>query len=559
MSHVIPYLQRRSTGYYYRQRVPNQLRVVLGKTEIVLSLNTTNRKTANARAISVLASVHDLFNEVRLMVGDLSHTEAQEIAERWKKRALNVDFENRLAGRPDPTSLEDLNQQLLQLRNQIRTGVFHPPSVDIIDIARQHGLNLKPDTQSWRRLGYYLMCSHMDLYEEMKRRSDPKTPHLMQFYEDDGVDSTSPSLTISEALRGWETDGQSNPKTIAEWRTRIRHFIDLKGNMPVTEISTTDIRDLKDAYKQLPRKLKQPEYQYPLPDIIKTYSNRSVERLSASSINKNLSAIKSVLGWCVNNGYISSNPASGISVPAPKINRNQRLPFSPDDLKAIFEQSPVFRDSQRPMGGAGEAAYWLPVLALYTGCRIEELGQLSIDNVRTQGDIIYLDINPFGDGQSIKSQSSLRRVPLHKDVIGFGFMEYVASIAAKGYQDLFPHIQSRCTKRTAAFSKWVNRYLRKDCGIDDSRKVFHSFRHTFKDACREARIPKDQHDALTGHSMGSNVGDRYGNGYNLETLNDAIQKIRYEDLVIPDWSDRPKKPNHTLAMSDRIQCHSRIS
>jgi hypothetical protein len=32
--------------------------------------------------------------------------------------------------------------------------------------------------------------------------------------------------------------------------------------------------------------------------------------------------------------------------------------------------------------------------------------------------------------------------------------------------------------------------------------VFHSFRHSFKDACRRAAIPEEIHDAITRHSGG---------------------------------------------------------
>ena len=58
--------------------------------------------------------------------------------------------------------------------------------------------------------------------------------------------------------------------------------------------------------------------------------------------------------------------------------------------------------------------------------------------------------------------------------------------------------------------------------------VFHSLRHTFKDLCRNALIPRDLHHALTGHSNpgeASNVGDEYGDGYALEIKLEQMSKI----------------------------------
>jgi hypothetical protein len=56
----------------------------------------------------------------------------------------------------------------------------------------------------------------------------------------------------------------------------------------------------------------------------------------------------------------------------------------------------------------------------------------------------------------------------------------------------------------------------------DPRKVFHSFRHAFKDACRACGIHEEISDALTGHS-GGGVGRTYGGQYPLKPLAKAIK------------------------------------
>jgi integrase len=43
----------------------------------------------------------------------------------------------------------------------------------------------------------------------------------------------------------------------------------------------------------------------------------------------------------------------------------------------------------------------------------------------------------------------------------------------------------------------------------DTTRVFHSFRHSFKDGLRAAAVGEDLNDALTGHSNAS-VGRSYG-------------------------------------------------
>ena len=123
---------------------------------------------------------------------------------------------------------------------------------------------------------------------------------------------------------------------------------------------------------------------------------------------------------------------------------------------------------------------------------------------------------------------------MHPRLIELGWLDYVSAVRVQGHKELFPHVRSATGKRTAAFSKWVNKYLRAKCGIVDHRKVFHSFRHTFKDACREAGLPRDVHNALTGHTTGS-VDEGYGLGFSIRVLSEAIESINYLGLSIPSW------------------------
>ena len=82
----------------------------------------------------------------------------------------------------------------------------------------------------------------------------------------------------------------------------------------------------------------------------------------------------------------------------------------------------------------------------------------------------------------------------------------------------------------ARLVEWWGRYARQKANIVDPRKVFHSFRHTFKDAYRACHIPEEVHDALTGHS-GGGVGRSYvGLHYPLVPLVEAMKKLRYPGL-----------------------------
>jgi integrase len=200
-------------------------------------------------------------------------------------------------------------------------------------------------------------------------------------------------------------------------------------------------------------------------------------------------------------------------------------------LSRLFEQQTRFK------AGAGEAQFWLPILSLYHGFRAGELCQLDrADLVHREG-IACLRIRPSeddedGPGKSMKTEESIRTVPLHKKVIELGFLEYVKTL--KGSK-MFPQIEPDTRGRWSGhFSKWFGRY-RRSIGLDQRWTDFHSFRHSFKTAAKGADIPEEIHDAISGHDSGS-VGRTYGS-VPIPRLKRELDKIEF-DIPIPNW----KKP-----------------
>ena len=92
---------------------------------------------------------------------------------------------------------------------------------------------------------------------------------------------------------------------------------------------------------------------------------------------------------------------------------------------------PVYTQGERPRGGAGEAAYWLPLLGLYSGTRLEELGGLMVADVALEDGVHYLRIDDNA-ARRVKTKSSRRRVPLHPVWIELGFLRYVERLRAAG-------------------------------------------------------------------------------------------------------------------------------
>jgi integrase len=300
----------------------------------------------------------------------------------------------------------------------------------------------------------------------------------------------------------WKSQAERRPRTVMEVNTTFKRLLECNGDVSVEGLGKSHVIALKDWMLAQGR--------------------------SFATVKKALGLLSAVLGLAVANDKLSSNPVKGVRLAKPKVEQKSRVPFDADDLRRIFS-SPIFTEGMRPAGGKGEAAFWLPHLGLWTGARLEELGQLLVSDVRMEQGCYYLTISDEpNSGKRLKSASSRRRVPLHPELIRLGFLGYVRQQGDAGRISLF-HMLSRSGGRqlTSGWSQWFSRYLRETVGIGDPRKVFHSFRHGFKEACRSSGIPKDIHDQLTGHAA-RDVGDRYGGDcFPLAPLVTAMERLRY--------------------------------
>jgi integrase len=133
------------------------------------------------------------------------------------------------------------------------------------------------------------------------------------------------------------------------------------------------------------------------------------------------------------------------------------------------------------------------------------------------------------EDKSVKTESSRRTAPIPEFLIAEGFMKFVAS--KKPGEPLFPDMKpDTYGRRGGTASKRVCRMVRVNLGIKDRRvSPNHSFRHWYKDLCRNSGIDEEVHDALTGHA-GKSEGRKYGDGFVVETLAPAVAKLNWGRL-----------------------------
>lgn len=251
-----------------------------------------------------------------------------------------------------------------------------------------------------------------------------------------------------------------------------------------------------------------------------------------------------MLNWAVKEEMLERNPAQGLRVPDPTSRRDKRLPFLTTQLQAIF-MAPLYtgcRDDGHGYATPGperprNARFWIPLLSMFGGLRLNEACQLDVADIRRIDDVdCFVITERSEDDQTdkrLKTSSSERVVPIHAMLIDLGFMEFVRQRQRAGETKLFGEVGMGATGyRSTTFSAWFRRFVAK-AGADSQKTCFHSFRHGFRDALREARIDRDIALVLGGWTTASgsaSVSDAYGSGYRIATLKEAIDRVRYSSL-----------------------------
>jgi integrase len=241
---------------------------------------------------------------------------------------------------------------------------------------------------------------------------------------------------------------------------------------------------------------------------------------------------------------LDRNPAQGLRVPDPTARRDKRHPFSTNQLQTIFS-APLYtgcRDDGHGYATPGperprHARFWIPLLSMFGGLRLNEACQLDAADIRRIENVDCFVITERSEevttDKRLKTASSERVVPIHVMLIDLGFLDFARQRKRAGESKLFGEVGMGATGyRSTTFSAWFRRFVAR-AGADSPKTCFHSFRHGFRDALREARIDRDIALALGGWTTASgaaSVSDAYGSGYRIATLKEAIDRVRYTGL-----------------------------
>lgn len=351
-----------------------------------------------------------------------------------------------------------------------------------------------------------------------------------------------PDLRFRELLNRWAEAQKPQPQSVHEASVAVEDLIDYLGNVPVMTVTGDMIYDYRDEAKKLPRSMPRADRALPFRERVARHGDTEGPRVSAATLKKRIGAIQTLIGFAYKERWVSQNVATQIHISGYSRLASMRRSFRNDELQSLFASDLFLKPSswfERRTKVNDLTLFWLFLLGLTSGARLEEVGQAHLADVKEDDGVIFIDIEDriveqagrVGDAptKTLKNEGSRRVVPVHPRVLALGFTAYCDALRKLGQTMLFPDLEAnQFGKYTKEASRRANRAINKYASAD-SRLVFHSLRHKFKDEGRAARVQDSVLDQICGHAPAT-VGARYGEGVDLRSLQENLSLLRFDSV-----------------------------
>lgn len=512
MAGKIRHMINRDGRYHARLVVPKDLRAVIGKTELRSPLGGDYRE-----ALRLLpGAVAQLQHRIALAERKTGQGAAparyplapDQIARSHYMQRLAFDDEARNDPRYAAVSVDDILVD--RLRNAIAGRASDAELGELVGAQIERfraagNLDAEPGSDEWREIARALCHAE---YEALARAAE----------RDEGDFTGTPTAPIIR-------DAQP-PQDAAEPVSIKRLWSDYVNS----RVQAGFMRDR--GKRQLPvidnlRKfLKHDDARRVTKKDLMTWRDHLLKELSAKTVSDiYLSTVRSLFGWAADNDRLPENVAASVKQAKPRKTYSRERGYTDAEAQKLLKASRAYQPHADEFGYVRESQKmvdtkrWVPIICAFSGARISEIIQLRKEDVRQVQGRWIIRITP--DAGTVKA-GGYRDVPLHRQIVDEGFIEFVKSAEAG---PLFHNATDPEKYKRAAqivsnkISDWVR--IAKLCpeGVQPN----HAWRHRFKTQCRELGISDRVVDAIQGHA-GRTAADDYGD-VTLKTKISAIDRL----------------------------------
>lgn len=316
-----------------------------------------------------------------------------------------------------------------------------------------------------------------------------------------GDDEKKPTfLDIFEKFIRYKTSTTVKASTIKTYRATVKSFITFLGNDPIfDEITIKDIITWRDHMLEMPTAWL----------TMKDPKNSSKPKMSPTTINNHLSNFKAVWNWAETENHTKKkSPAKGIIAGKSKKTKTKK-PITLEECDKLLEMDLPNRIKTFDK----HAWYYLPRISRYTGARLAEIAQLTVDDIVTVQGVLCINITDYDDKET-KNTQSVRVVPISEKL-----KEIMEPLLKKKKGELFKNRGDYDGRIAKYFSNRWNQEAKK---IGD-HCYFHGLRSFAITQMANAGVEKIYRMRIAGHTDKSSH-DGYTKTY-VQKLKQAVDLI----------------------------------
>lgn len=448
--------------YYFQWWIPQRLKSDNFNNKFFrLSLKTTIKREAvkhTHRLLIVLLDLEDKFNNNPDSFGRELLAMKNKITKKESIAIMNKQIE-------DEQRAINHGKKVARKLDEIDLSSVEDEIEDYVGKFNQYDLECRDD---------YLKYKSKIQTENIIVVQPPTTPTNTQKANE--LLSECLELFVTEKQVNWT--GVKGSRTEISVRSKISCFIDTIGDKPASQLTKDDSKTFKQLMLKFPKNKNKLE-RYEEKSFNDILSMDIPDEDIASDVTRSgyLKQVSSFLGWLFDEDYTT---AQGIQTPLRGVFKgggdasDKVDAFSDNDLEKLFENDYYHKRKHRKA-----SQHWTLLIGLFTGARLNEICQLYKSDIKLKDGIYYFDINQNEADKHLKKPYHAREVPIHKELIKLGFIEFVNGVKTKR---LFPELkydETRYYQKT--ISNWFRVTYKKNCKVGlkkGEKKVFHSFRHT---------------------------------------------------------------------------------
>ncbi len=537
----ISYLQRSAKMWYYiRLRIPVDVRMHFLSGEFHRSLKTKDFAEARCRLRQWLHRLESVFTEIRR--GFLTKTEIASLVRAFYVETLDGNLASHVTLKDNVVKVTNgeaavLCEKFIQLDTKsLREDYLETIKPRVERFIGHHATQLETDSPLFQHICRLFLAARIKAFEVLRDRSQGEYSNLhdqidaLLFHMDEAnfrplscaTGSADEGEKFAAVLDLYKRDHLSSDKwtvkTLHEMEDTFALFLEISGNRDIRQYVFEDFLHWKEKLTLLPRnRRKSPKYRGKTTRELLGMSIPKEDRLDISTVNKHLVRISSFFVWAMKRRYVSVNYADGLCLSKSQREHEERECYDHDDLKRLVAGLP--RDTRYP------ERYWVPLISLYQGMRLDEICQLYVVDILEVDGKPCFNITNERPGQKLKNKASKRVIPIHPRLVSLGFLRYVERLKSHGVERLWPRLKCGKNGFSSALSNWYQRFNRAKV-TENPKRVFHSFRH-----CLANQIPKVESrltQAILGHAPdGGTTEIRYFKPPSIPIMWNTLRKVDY--------------------------------